>query len=274
MSAKSLFRTCFVLFCILGRGPVANATIPQFTDADIEHPASPTQDTKDNFQRSLSGLYAIPSFRAASVNQPFTDIDTLYQHAEPAQHELQQLLTQVSLHTTTLPILPGVKSKERAAYKIATELNGHPELLTDIARGTLVADNIASLVDAYSLLSREATVLETKNRFKTPAASGYRDLKMLVQLPQTGIIAEIQLHLNAIADIKSGPEHDIYANIQQIERTAQAEQRVLNDIERATITQLRNQSQEMYQHAWHQYLNPSLAPVSPAPNEELLALAS
>lgn len=260
MSAKSLFRTCFVLFCILGRGPVANATLPQFTDADIEHPASPTQDTKDSFQHSLSGLYAIPSFRATTVTQPFTDFERLYQQAEPAQHELQQLLTQISLHTSTQPVLPGVKAKQRAQYKIATELHGHPEHLTDLARGSLVANDIASLVDAYTLISRETTVLETKNRFKNPASSGYRDLKMLVQLPHSGIIAEIQLHLDAIADIKSGPEHDIYESIQQIERNAQAEQRTMNDIELATVAQLRHQSQEMYQQAWHQYLHPSRAP--------------
>ncbi|MGF1724672.1 phosphoribosylglycinamide formyltransferase [Photobacterium nomapromontoriensis] len=256
MIAKSLFRTCFVLLCILGRGPVANATISQFTDSDIEHP-SPTHDTKDSVQRSLSGLFAIPSFRSASIQQPFTDFNTLYDYAQPAQNELQQLLTQIGLHTTTTAVLPGVKSKQRAEYKIATELNGHPELLTDLARGSLVANDIGSLVDAYSLLGREATIVEAKNRFKAPAASGYRDLKMLVKLPKTGIIAEIQLHLEAIADIKSGPEHDIYETIQHLERMAKTENRALNDIEHAKIAQLRKQSQDLYQNAWHYYLTPS-----------------
>lgn len=256
MIAKSLFRTCFVLLCILGRGPVANAAISQFTDSDIEHP-SPTQDTKANIQRSLSGLFGIPSFRATSIHQPFSDFNTLYNCAQPAQDELLQLLTQISLHTTTTPVLPGIKSKQRAQYKVATELNGHPELLTDLARGSLVANDIASLVDAYTLLGHEATIVETKNRFKTPATSGYRDLKILVKLPQTGIIAEIQLHLNAIADIKSGPEHDIYEAIQRLERIASAEHRALNDIEQAQITLLRKQSQELYQTAWHYYLTQS-----------------
>ena len=255
MIAKSLFRTCFVLLCVFGRGPVANAAVPQFTDSEFKLP-SPTQDTKDNFQRSLSGLFSIPSFRQETLSQPYHNFDELYQHAHAAQQELEQLLTQISLHTEAKPIIPGIKSRQRAEQKIATELNGQPERLTDLARGTLVANNISSLVDAFNHLSRESTIVETKNRFKQPASSGYRDLKMLVQLPQSGLIAEIQLHLDSIAEIKSGPEHDIYESIQHVERQATLEQRELNDIEVAKIKALRKQSQHMYQQAWHQYLQP------------------
>ncbi|AJR05407.1 phosphoribosylglycinamide formyltransferase [Photobacterium gaetbulicola] len=255
MIAKSLFRTCFVLLCVFGRGPVANAAVPQFSDPEFKLP-SPTQDTKDNFQRSLSGLFSIPSFRQEALSQPYQNFDELYQHAQAAQQELEQLLAQISLHTAAQPILPGVKSRQRAERKIATELNGHPERLTDLARGSLVANNISSLVDAFNHLNRESTIVETKNRFKQPASSGYRDLKVLVQLPETGLIAEVQLHLDTIAEIKSGPEHDIYESIQHIERQAGQEQRVLNDIEVAKIKVLRQQSQQMYQQAWHQYLQP------------------
>ncbi|PSW21912.1 phosphoribosylglycinamide formyltransferase [Photobacterium sanctipauli] len=255
MISKSLFRTCFVLLCILGRGPVANATIPQFTDSDIEHPA-PTQDTKNKLQRSLSGLFSVQSFRAHNLYQPHDQFDELYAQAEPAQKELEQLLTEISLHSSTTPQLPGVKSEQRAKDKIATELDGHVEHLTDMARGTLIAKDIPSLVHAFEQISKEATVVEVKNRFKQPAPSGYRDLKLLVQLPQTNIIAEVQLHLDSIAALKSGPEHVIYEQIQQTERTAQAENRDLNDIETARISQLRKQTQEMYQQAWHQYLQP------------------
>lgn len=255
MIAKSLFRTCFVLLCVFGRGPVANAAVPQFTDSEFKLP-SPTQDTKDNFQRSLSGLYSIPSFRQEALSQPYNEFNELYQQAQAAQQELEQLLTQISLHTAAQPIIPGVKSRERAEQKVATELHGQPEKLTDLARGTLVANNISSLVDAFNHLSRESTIVETKNRFKQPASSGYRDLKLLLQLPQTGLIAEVQLHLDTIAEIKSGPEHGIYEAIQHIERQANQEQRVLNDIEVAKIKVLRQESQQLYQQAWHQYLQP------------------
>ncbi|KLV06937.1 phosphoribosylglycinamide formyltransferase [Photobacterium aquae] len=256
MIPKSLFRTCFVLLCVLGRGPVANASIPQFTDSDIEHP-SPIQGSKDKFQHSLSGLYAIPSAAAHELKQPYADFDTLYSKGEVAQAELKQLLTQISLHTDTKPILPGIKSKQRAKFKVDTELNGHADKLTDLARGSLIAKDIPSLIDAFELLGHEATIIETKNRFKSPAPSGYRDLKVLISLTNSQIIAEVQLHLETIAEIKNGPEHEIYETIQQLERLAIAEERELNEFELARIKQLRSTSLTMYQHAWHHYLQPS-----------------
>ncbi|MGF1756184.1 phosphoribosylglycinamide formyltransferase, partial [Vibrio makurazakiensis] len=70
----------------------------------------------------------------------------------------------------------------------------------------------------------------------------------------TNIVAEVQLHLKAIADVKSGPEHELYEIIQGIERHAISESRSLNDIETAQITSLRRQSLEMYQQAWQPYI--------------------
>jgi len=255
MVAKSLLRTCFVLMFVLGRSPVASATLPEYNNSDIELP-SPALGSKETFQRSLSGLYSIPNYRAPILSQPYSDFDTLYNQAVSAQTELEKVINQVSLLSGTQSVLPGLKSKSRAQYKIATELKGQTELLTDLARGSLVSQDIGNLVQSFELLNKEVTILEVKNRFKHPAPSGYRDLKMLVRLPETQHIAEIQLHLEVISHIKNGAEHDIYEQIQVIERQANAEQRKLNDIEQATLKSLRLQSQELYRSAWHQYLQP------------------
>ncbi|QSA18425.1 phosphoribosylglycinamide formyltransferase, partial [Vibrio furnissii] len=72
--------------------------------------------------------------------------------------------------------------------------------------------------------------------------------------PKTGIIAEVQFHLKAIADVKSGPEHDLYKQIQNIERTAGRDQRALNDWEMAKIQKIRRESQDLYQQAWQPYI--------------------
>ena len=106
----------------------------------------------------------------------------------------------------------------------------------------------------YEAVSREADVVKVKNKFKSPADSGYRDLNLLVRLPKTNIIAEVQLHLKAIADVKSGPEHELYEIIQGIERNALAHNRPINDIEAAQINNLRSQSLELYQQAWQPYI--------------------
>ena len=110
-------------------------------------------------------------------------------------------------------------------------------------------------MSAFELLENKTEVLRVKNRLKSPGASGYRDLSLLVRLPESRIVAEVQLHLEAFSEIKNGVEHNNYEQIQTIERKQISENRPLNDIEKATIAKLRKQSQQMYHYAWDQYLS-------------------
>ncbi len=127
-----------------------------------------------------------------------------------------------------------------------------------MARGSLVAEDIPSLVQAFELLNKEVTTVAVKNRFKSPTDSGYRDLKVLVRLPESQLIAEVQLHLNAISTVKNGAEHEIYEQIQKIERVGLKQNRSLSEFELAQITQLRTVSNNLYQEAWQQYLQPEV----------------
>ncbi|OBU25161.1 RelA/SpoT domain-containing protein [Photobacterium aquimaris] len=259
MNIKSVLRTSFVLFCMLSRSVVA---APAITPAFNTHDQSPTRQTQASrkaFQRDLSGLYSIQSWKTDNLRQPFTNFDELYLAATDAQVELQTLLQSVSLASTTNAIIPEIKSAQRAQQKITTELQGQTDKITDIARGSIVANNIPALVQAYELLSKEATIVSVKNRFKNPTPSGYRDLNVLVRLPNSQVITEVQLHLNEISTIKNGPEHDIYEKIQHIERVALQQQRPLSEFEVAQINKLRQQSHQLYQTAWLGYLQPQAA---------------
>jgi ppGpp synthetase/RelA/SpoT-type nucleotidyltranferase len=209
------------------------------------------------FKHNLSGLYGIQSMSTTPI-QPYSDFDVLYSKAHQAQAELETLCKSTALLTSTESYFAGVKSAERAKEKIAYELNGQPERITDLARATIVADDIESLMAAYEVLNRETTVVKVKNRFKKPGASGYRDLNLLVKLPKTNLVAEVQLHLKAIADVKSGPEHEFYEQIQKIERLAALESREINDLEQAQIRTMRRQSKELYQNAWQPYITTHL----------------
>jgi hypothetical protein len=113
-------------------------------------------------------------------------------------------------------------------------------------------------MDVYEVLERESTIVKVKNRFKKPAVSGYRDLNVLVQLPKTNIIAEVQLHLHDIAEVKNGPEHDIYEAVQKIERLAASENRPLTEVEHAQIKRFRFHSKELYQQAWLPYVTTNI----------------
>ncbi|WP_413113326.1 RelA/SpoT domain-containing protein [Thaumasiovibrio sp. DFM-14] len=252
-----LLRTLFVVMVVLGRMPLAAAALPTGVSVPQIKPASTSQSSKKDFKRSLSGLYAIETWNGNQVRQRHSEFDALYANAQRAQAELGTLVNEIGMLSQATPIIPPVKSTERAQAKIAQELNGEAAKITDLARATLVAKDINGIVTAFEILGKDAEILQVKNRFKSPAPSGYRDLKVLVRLPKSQHIAEVQIHLNAIAEIKSGEEHEVYQQVQHIERIAASESRGLNDLEQAKIARLRQYSQTLYQFAWQQYLQPS-----------------
>jgi ElaB/YqjD/DUF883 family membrane-anchored ribosome-binding protein len=209
------------------------------------------------FKHSLGGLYSIPNHDVTPL-QPYTDFDILYSKAHQAQNELETLCRSTALLTSSTAYFAGEKSLQRAKEKVEYELDNKPERITDLARATIVANDISSLMDVYEVLERESTIVKVKNRFKKPAVSGYRDLNVLVQLPKTNIIAEVQLHLHDIAEVKNGPEHDIYEAVQKIERLAASENRPLTEVEHAQIKRFRFQSIELYQQAWLPYVTTNI----------------
>lgn len=196
----------------------------------------------------------INDWRYDNIQQPHQKFDILYKHAKFAQIELNQLINKAALRTNCYPILPGQKSRIRAQQKITTELNGKSEALTDLVRGSIVGTNIDDLIAAYDYLIQYTDVCGVKNRFSRPTDSGYRDIKLLIRLPNSHFIAEIQLHLKKIASIKNGAEHSIYEQIQNIERQAMIESRLLHELEQQKIKKLRQHSQYLYQRVWQHYM--------------------
>ena len=57
--------------------------------------------------------------------------------------------------------------------------------------------------------------------------------------------------------MKNGKEHDIYEQIQKIERLALQEKRPVSEFEQSKINKLRQESLHLYQTAWQQYLQPN-----------------
>jgi ppGpp synthetase/RelA/SpoT-type nucleotidyltranferase len=251
---NKLFQTLFVLFTISSQSHATPVKPVKIIDESKLLPFS-----QSSFQRSyaknLQGLYSIESFQAVDIKQPYNDFNLLYRHAMSGQSELENLTKFMALATGTQALSSGVKSEERAFHKINSKFAGHSDRITDLARTSIVSSDVSALVRVFELLEQQTEILRVKNRFKTPAASGYRDLSLLVRLPDSKIIAEVQLHLEAFSEIKNGVEHHNYEQIQRIERKKITESRELNDIEVATIAKLRKESLQMYHGAWNQYLS-------------------
>ncbi|WP_428776353.1 phosphoribosylglycinamide formyltransferase [Vibrio sp.] len=248
-----LLRTTALMLLVLSRAP-AFAALPTGPSLSPElRPASQNQISAKRFKHSLSGLYGIQSSNS-NVEQPVTDFDALYQQASIAQQELEAICSNAALLSNAETQFAGIKSRQRALQKVEFELDGKAERITDLARATIIADDVASLVNAYEVLDQQTEIVKVKNRFKQPGASGYRDLNVLVRLPNSQIIAEVQLHLKSIAAVKNGEEHKIYEAIQRIERNAAQEGREINELEQQRIVNMRNQSKDMYQQAWQPYI--------------------
>lgn len=244
-----LFRTFFIFLLLLSsRATVASALDINDTKTDRSNYSARQVQSHD-----LQGLYALSSQTFDIPVQTSNNLANLYSQAHEAQAELSQLLKQIAAQSQARVIIPEVKSYQRAADKVATKFNGDASQITDLARASIVTDSIQDLMQAYQTLNEHTQVVKQKNRFAEPKASGYRDLNLLVRLPESGMIAEVQLHLQDIADIKSGPEHKVYEKVQMIEANAIKQQRPLSEFELAQIAQLRQESHKLYHKAWLNY---------------------
>ena len=89
----------------------------------------------------------------------------------------------------------------------------------DMIRCSAMFDTLTELTQALERLKADPAVqiLQLKNRFDPQfdvGNLGYRDLKMLVTLPEItqGYVAEVQLHLKSISAIKSAEGHEAYVH--------------------------------------------------------------
>lgn len=245
-----LFRTFFIFLLLLStRTAIAQTNdLKQDSKKDTASYAA-----KASLSKNLAGLTGIESIQYQVPRQTSADLDTLYRRAPAAQDELAHLLANITSHAKAQSILPDIKRYDRAKAKIDNKFNGDASQITDLARASIISNDIHNLMQAYDILKSETQVLRVKNRFAEPKASGYRDLNVLIRLPETDMIAEVQLHLSEISQIKNGAEHSVYELVQSIEANAEAQRRELSEMEAMRITQLRQDSHKLYHKAWLQY---------------------
>ncbi|MBD1941127.1 DUF4157 domain-containing protein, partial [Coleofasciculus sp. FACHB-712] len=177
------------------------------------------------------------------------DLDKLYKQAEEAQPELYEKVTQIASETSGVAKLPqALKGRERAMEKTMADYKGDVSKLVDIARGSIVYKSFPDLMGGLDVCNRNLTLVREKNRFAQPTPAGYRDILLNVQL-SNGHIAELQLHLTQILEVKSGAGHKIYEEVRKIEAAAQTADRALSSEEKAKIDQLNAEAKALYDQA-------------------------
>jgi uncharacterized protein len=147
-----------------------------------------------------------------------------------------------------------MKSEKRAQDKVTKDYRDkegkeHWERVGDLVRSSIAVDSakdIPGIVDR--LRDKGIEIVRGKDRIANPGESGYRDLMMNVKYP-SGHVGEIQVHVKSMLAAKSGPGHDLYTQIQGIERAADG--RKLTPDERTRVDYLNAQSRAVYEPAWH-----------------------
>ncbi|MGF1752147.1 phosphoribosylglycinamide formyltransferase, partial [Vibrio makurazakiensis] len=159
----SLFlRTTALMLLVLSRAPAFAATVST-SSTEQSRTSAQNQVSSKVFRHSLSGLYGIKAFDSEQ-KQPYSDFDVLYSKAHQAQAELETICKSTALLTQSNALFAGVKSEQRSQEKINLELDGDVTRITDLARATIIANDVESLVEVYEAISREADVVKVKNK--------------------------------------------------------------------------------------------------------------
>jgi hypothetical protein len=170
---------------------------------------------------------------ATTPRQNKSNLKDLYGDAKEAHEELSKLAHSIAAQFKGTPSVPdAMKGEDRAKEKIRDEYHGETARLVDITRATVILNSYEDILAAITAIGSTVKIARVKDRFKTPV-NGYRDVLMNIEM-KNGHIVELQLHLQAIIDVKSkGEGHHLYDKIRKIEGAASGEKRPLTAEETA-----------------------------------------
>lgn len=113
--------------------------------------------------------------------------------------------------------IAGLKAADgRAKEKVDADYGGDWSKLLDVVRCTLAVDNLDDMADTIRQLEGKGLtpMQQPKNRFAKPTEMGYRDMVMIVQLPN-GMAAEVQFNVKDMLQAKNAG-HKLYEKSRSI----------------------------------------------------------
>lgn len=197
---------------------------------------------------ALEGIASTdPTVKPSQPLSPGGKLTPVYAQAwEVAWQEFKPKVDNIAgrLDGATAKVAP-LKGRARAKEKAGTDYGGDTAGLVDIARASIVCKTADEVMEAWGFVNEEFNVVRVKNRFANPS-SGYRDLMLNVEL-SSGHIAELQLHLKAIIDVKNGAGHKLYERVRVLEALENP-----TDEEKAELADKKQQMESLYNEAWEQ----------------------
>lgn len=178
-------------------------------------------------------------------------LDDLYTKAAAAKGEFDFRLGEIAHQAFGRYIEAPIKGIERAVEKITGDYAGDAARMKDILRSTIEVDTPAQAAAVIDQIKQNFNVLEkeSKDSLTTdkPAANGYRDAKIIVDM--NGVKAEVQIHVPEMLAAKSAL-HPQYERLSKIERDISRADRQPTPAEQAEIKQLNAEMAKAYSDAW------------------------
>ena len=268
-------------FGYLRRHPEYDLTHKRLMIRQIPHPfksegqpmtkSVPVAKSDDDRLASLFAPLQRPWQSAA--RQPHTDQHELYRAAPHAHREFAALLDHgqgLDRHLGAAVFHPGerpqpehyagpgsfirignLKGLSRATQKVHADYGGRWDHLRDIVRGSVALDNLDDVRRVTDYLHNSSAKVETvNNRFARPTPAGYRDGLLHVRLPESGLLAEMQVHLKPILEAKERG-HAAYETMRDIEaKYAGRQDEHLDPADYRAYHQALKESRAIYGAAW------------------------
>lgn len=110
-----------------------------------------------------------------------------------------------------------LKKHDRALVKVTKDYKGHWDRLLDMVRATIAVPSMTQVPKVLRMLEAHGLtpVQQPKNNFIKPLPGGYRDVNLIVRLPN-GMVAEMQVHVKPMTLAKEKGHHD-YKTVRDIE---------------------------------------------------------
>jgi len=164
----------------------------------------------------------VRGFSARKLLQRCSDLSVLIWQAEQLDAWFQDVVLAWAQWLDVEHHAAPRKSHVRAREKILRSYKGKPECVLDFVRSCIIVERVADIQRVLMFVLDEAKVHVIKNRFDPSfdgeETFGYRDVNMQLTLPElegtpcAGHVMEIQIHLRAIAALKTADGHKKYVH--------------------------------------------------------------
>jgi hypothetical protein len=164
-----------------------------------------------------------------------------------------------------------LKGEARAKEKVASDYKGDWSQVRDMVRATIAVPKVTQIPKVLAELKKNGMELaqKPKNNLVKPLAGGYRDINLIVKMPN-GLLAELQIHIKPMTLAKE-QGHEPYEVSRSIEakykeKNMERDKDLWDPADRETHDKAMKQQEALYNPAWEKATKADSSHSDDAPN--------